>query len=743
MTDLISPATAEATENDTTSSNNRYQDYVVSQLAIPCVYYIPSLVDGTTATAWYSDLHANVPWTKTAKINRWVTLFEDKNPDDTNINTSYQYRDAPGANVEGNRDGNTSSLPFSPTIRDIQQAVERLYAQLTGNTVAFNTCLANFYQDGSQRIGWHADREELGRSTPIASVSLGAVRQFAVRHKVHGVSDRVTFELASGSVVFMENVCQQEYLHCIPKQPEVTNGRINLTFRCKTQHTAGEIEHERRDTWLQDLAQQQQNKSVCETKETMENSDTYPLLFGDDIPTYTVDPDTFKIQYTLSCNIGTEGPTAAEALELLSSLDGVPCWHAVASPYGVRGYVALCIEICDDGDGREDTSPSESNVVVPLLLQMRSVLHVMEYHDHFTLGQVTEATSTDGETANSILKVDGESIYQFYKQRLQENPELISTLAVATSETPRTFRVTCERTGAHAFQAPTVEYEMGGAMSEFYGNCQPKMKDYDVHIRVDVVCDQVMIGTQLNVHDLSKRHFLRYRNAVTVKTNLAYIMLRYANIMPAKQHDGTLFLVDPFCGSGTILLEALEIMANKDASPRLRCVGLDVSKRSAQGATENAEATGYTSATCEFHTCDARAIRKHIQDESVDAIVSNLPWGVRTGHKQTVSDLQQLYEVFLRSAWYTLKPGGRVVVLVLRGLQMIRILRKLGGRYRILAVKIVRTTNNLPAVVVVEKLETDVLRDEVKQQLGQLSPFVSVSTEMYHAINYEDIDEAN
>jgi hypothetical protein len=27
--------------------------------------------------------------------------------------------------------------------------------------------------------------------------------------------------------------------------------------------------------------------------------------------------------------------------------------------------------------------------------------------------------------------------------------------------------------------------------------------------------------------------------------------------------------------------------------------------------------------------------------------------------------------------------------------------------------------------------------------LGQLSPFVNVSTEMYHAINYEDIDEAN
>jgi hypothetical protein len=44
------------------------------------------------------------------------------------------------------------------------------------------------------------------------------------------------------------------------------------------------------------------------------------------------------------------------------------------------------------------------------------------------------------------------------------------------------------------------------------------MEDYDVHIRADVVGTCIVLGTQLNVHDLSKeRHFLRYRNAVTLK----------------------------------------------------------------------------------------------------------------------------------------------------------------------------------------------------------------------------------
>lgn len=57
-------------------------------------------------------------------------------------------------------------------------------------------------------------------------------------------------------------------------------------------------------------------------------------------------------------------------------------------------------------------------------------------------------------------------------------------------------------------------------MSEFYTQCKPKMEDFDIHVRADVLGYRVIVGTQLNVQDLSKeRHFLRYRNAVTVKVS--------------------------------------------------------------------------------------------------------------------------------------------------------------------------------------------------------------------------------
>jgi hypothetical protein len=44
------------------------------------------------------------------------------------------------------------------------------------------------------------------------------------------------------------------------------------------------------------------------------------------------------------------------------------------------------------------------------------------------------------------------------------------------------------------------------------------MKDYDVNIFVHVVNDQVVIGTMVNVTELSRdRHALLYRNQVSIK----------------------------------------------------------------------------------------------------------------------------------------------------------------------------------------------------------------------------------
>ena len=99
-----------------------------------------------------------------------------------------------------------------------------------------------------------------------------------------------------------------------------------------------------------------------------------------------------------------------------------------------------------------------------------------------------------------------------------------------------------------------------------------------------------------------------------------------------------------------------------------------------------------------------------------------------------------MYEVFLRTSWYVLKPGARIVLFVLRGLQMARIIRKLGGRYRLLRVQVIRTSNNLPSIVVLEKLGRDELNESIKTQLSYLSQYVNISRELYHDIHMAKID---
>jgi alkylated DNA repair dioxygenase AlkB len=70
--------------------------------------------------------------------------------------------------------------PWTAALLRVKGAAESWYREKTGVSLSFNVCLGNYYEDGQHRIGWHTDREEIGRTTPIISLSLGAERRFLV-----------------------------------------------------------------------------------------------------------------------------------------------------------------------------------------------------------------------------------------------------------------------------------------------------------------------------------------------------------------------------------------------------------------------------------------------------------------------------------------------------------------------------------------------------------------------------------
>ena len=80
-------------------------------------------------------------------------------------------------------------------------------------------------------MGWHADDEpEIDQRAPIASLSLGATRDFQLRHR-KTAHLKMSLPLADGDLLVMHPGCQSRWMHSIPQRRKVQSTRINLTFR--------------------------------------------------------------------------------------------------------------------------------------------------------------------------------------------------------------------------------------------------------------------------------------------------------------------------------------------------------------------------------------------------------------------------------------------------------------------------------------------------------------------------------
>jgi hypothetical protein len=488
------------------------------------VYYDPLFLTADEAERAYAELWHQTPWQTTAKINRWVCLMEDdrnhRHPVETGeeeeleetetsagknaASSPYRYRDAP--------DRGGSSLPFTDLVRDLAQRASIWYEQKnhchdettkhaddngpssSSRPPHFNVCLLNFYENGTQRIGWHCDREEIGRSTPIAAISLGATRSFHLRSQNDGFRDRAVLSLTSGSLLVMENVCQTSYLHAVPREPHVTTGRINLTFRCKEEmdRTAGEEIHARRDEWLQSIV------AGVEPDDNMYRTTGRPddaaalreddnVVFGDTasttMPTTQRHDDATAaailpvIQFIVTTNLGAESYCAAELMELLQGdcgdNDDAETMVVVAMPLGLHGCVAVC---CGAGGGGHHQHDEVIATAQRALLQSRSAHHILRYHTHFSLNDLTD------DTGYPLWKdIPAERLYAHIKAELEARRLHIFSTTVraadvddndndnAASAAATSFRVSCERMGGpHAFASHQVElYVLSGLVSAF------------------------------------------------------------------------------------------------------------------------------------------------------------------------------------------------------------------------------------------------------------------------------------
>lgn len=116
------------------------------------------------------------------------------------------------------------ALPWTKELLELKQLIEKQ----TGET--FNSCLLNLYHNGDEGMAWHSDGEkDLKKNGAIASVSFGAERKFAFKHK--DTKEKVELLLEHGSLLIMKDKTQTYWLHRLPPTKKIQMPRVNLTFR--------------------------------------------------------------------------------------------------------------------------------------------------------------------------------------------------------------------------------------------------------------------------------------------------------------------------------------------------------------------------------------------------------------------------------------------------------------------------------------------------------------------------------
>ncbi|SDM35548.1 alpha-ketoglutarate-dependent dioxygenase AlkB family protein [Siphonobacter aquaeclarae] len=116
------------------------------------------------------------------------------------------------------------ALPWTTDLLELKALIEKE----SGET--YNSCLLNLYHTGEEGMAWHSDGEtDLKKDGAIGSLSLGAERKFAFKHKA--TKEKVELQLEHGSLLVMKGTTQTYWQHRLPPTTKIATPRVNLTFR--------------------------------------------------------------------------------------------------------------------------------------------------------------------------------------------------------------------------------------------------------------------------------------------------------------------------------------------------------------------------------------------------------------------------------------------------------------------------------------------------------------------------------
>ena len=204
-----------------------------------------------------------------------------------------------------------------------------------------------------------------------------------------------------------------------------------------------------------------------------------------------------------------------------------------------------------------------------------------------------------------------------------------------------TFSVTANFVGRRKYSTEEIKNAVAaGVQAHYQWAYSPRFDESDLNLRLFLEHDTAVMGLRLSPTPLHRRPYKQEHLPGSLKPTIAAALGVLGEVVPG------MTVLDPFCGAGTILIEA--------AARGAHIVGGDLSFTALHASQANFQSAVLTG---ELHHWDAQNLP--LPDGSVNVILSNPPWG---GQIQA-ENIENLYYFTCAEMRRVLKPGGRIVLL--------------------------------------------------------------------------------
>ncbi|MBI4439621.1 hypothetical protein HY638_01495 [Candidatus Woesearchaeota archaeon] len=238
---------------------------------------------------------------------------------------------------------------------------------------------------------------------------------------------------------------------------------------------------------------------------------------------------------------------------------------------------------------------------------------------------------------------------------------------------PGSYKVHSIRRGEHSFNSDDVMKNVGSCLHDMGRECD--LRNPKNLIVVFINNNACSIGLDITQMDLHKREYRIFTTPSDIRATVAYSMVRLSGFREGE------ILLDPFCNSGTICIEAalfatkrpvrfyekakfgecsgLEKIDKKIRAAKSRIVAVDANNRNVACTKKNAKIAGVIK-DITFSRSDVEWMDIKFEKNSIHCIVTKLPDIRKDGNREK---MLKIYNEFFYNSEYVIRQDGMMVIM--------------------------------------------------------------------------------